>query len=187
MEGSPYEELLQHENALIALYSIPPETRHGHVNGFFPKILDTREQDSSGWIFARADRVFFAVRPFTPGRWTEQPDHFRLTLDSRRTGLIFEAASVRDYASFAEFQGRIRKNQLDVDLENLRVRYTTARGVRLEFSYPARRLIDGEPVDFSSWPLYSGPFINAGPGARVFVLTQGGEKLVLDFNDFSVR
>jgi hypothetical protein len=187
VEGSPYEELLQHENTLIALYAIPPEARHGHVNGFFPKILDAREQDSSGWIFARADRVVFAVRPFTPGRWTEQPDHFRLTLDSRRTGLIFEAASARDYASFAEFQERIRKNQLEVDLENLRVRYTTSRGVRLEFSYPARRLIDGESVDFSSWPLYSGPFINAGPGTRVFVLTQDAEKLVLDFNDFSVR
>jgi hypothetical protein len=187
VEGSPYEELLQHENALIALYAIPTEARHGHVNGFFPKILDAREQDSSGWIFARADRVFFAVRPLTPGRWTEQPDHFRLTLDRRRTGLIFEAASARDYASFAEFQGRIRKNQLDVDLENLRVRYVTSRGVRLEFGYPARRLINGEPLDFSSWPLYSGPFINARPGARVFLLTQGREELVLDFNDFSVR
>jgi hypothetical protein len=129
----------------------------------------------------------FALRPFTPGLWTEQPDHFRLTLDSRRTGLIFEAVSARDYASFAEFQERIRKNQLDVDLENLRVRYTTSRGVRLEFSYPARRLIDGEPVDFTSWPLYSGPFIKAEPDTQVFVLTQGGAKVVLDFNDFSVR
>jgi ubiquinone/menaquinone biosynthesis C-methylase UbiE len=72
-------------------------------------------------------------------------------------------------------------------LENLRVRYTTSRGVRLAFSYRARRLIDDKSVDFNSWPLYSGPFINAGLGDRVFVLTQGGEKLVLDFNDFSVR
>jgi hypothetical protein len=187
VEGSPYEELLQHENTLIALYGIPPEARHGHVNGFFPKILDARETDSSGWIFARADRIFFAVRPLTTGRWTEQPDHFRLTLDSRRTGLIFEAASARDYASFAEFQRRICGNALDADLENLRVRYTTARGVRLEFGYPSRRLVNGEAVDFCSWPLYGGPFINAGSGAGIFVLTQGGETLVLDFNDFSIR
>jgi len=182
VEGSPYEQLLQHENTLIALYDIPSEARFGHVNGFFPKILEAREEDPSGWIFARADRVFFAVRPLTPGQWTERPDHFRLTLDGRRTGLIFEAASSREEVSFDTFRARIRKNPLDIDLENLRVRYTTSGGVRLEFRHPDHRVVDGKPVDFASWPLYEGPFLNAEKGSRIFVLTYGGEKLVLDFN-----
>ncbi|MFV1980833.1 MAG: hypothetical protein ACC655_06745, partial [Rhodothermia bacterium] len=43
--SSPYERTFQHENTLIVLYDIAPDAMHGHVDGFFPKSLDIREED----------------------------------------------------------------------------------------------------------------------------------------------
>jgi hypothetical protein len=181
IEGSPYEEILQHENAIVVLYDIPAEARHGHVNGFFSKILEAREADDSGWIFAREGRVFFAVRPLTPGRWTEETDHFRLTLDGPRTGLILEAASAKDFRSFAAFKRKIRRNALEFDIDNLYVGYTMSGGARLEFGHPDLRFVDGEPVDIDAWPLYSGPFIRSAEDGRIFEISQGSDVLRLDF------
>ena len=187
IEGSPYEELFQQENTLIALYDIPAAETFRHVNGFFSKTIDRREQDPAGWIFGRADGVYFAVRPLTPGVWHEEKDHDRLTLSDRRTGVVLEAAQKSEYPSFAAFKDKIKGNALRIDLDRLRVAYTNSRGDRQDFQYPDRRLLNDKPVLFDQWPLFSGPFMEAEKGTKIVVIRAGGESVILDFNDFSIR
>ncbi len=187
VEGSPYEELFQHENTIIALYDIPKKERNQHVNGFFPKNIEERIQDASGWIFCRADSVYFAVRTLTKGKWHEEKDHFRLTLDNPKTGVIMEVAQVSEYPSFSEFQNQIKKNSLHIDRKNLQVKYTNFRGDDLDFTYPDKRLLNEKEITFDNWPLFDGPFVNARVGSKIIEIQHQREKLILDCNDFSVK
>ena len=54
--GSPYEQIIQDRDTLIALYNIPPGVRFPHINGFFPDGLKHFEEHPSGWIVARPSR-----------------------------------------------------------------------------------------------------------------------------------
>ena len=186
IEGSPYEELLQHENTIIALYDIPKHERNGHVNGFFSKIIDERLEDPSGWIFCRADSIYFAVRTLTKKEWIEEKDHFRLRLNDRKTGVIMEVAQRSEFASFKTFQEQIRNNQLFFNLKNLTVSYTNSRGDRLDFAYPDQRIVNGKQVLFDDWGLFDGPFVNSKKGSKIIEIQHQKEKVILDFNNNSV-
>jgi len=186
VEGSPYEKLLQHENTIIALYNIPRKERNKHVNGFFSKIITERTEEN-GWIFCRADSVFFAVKTLTKSKWFEEKDHFRLTLNNRKTGVIMEVAQISEYPSFAAFKSQIKSNPLKIDSNHLQVIYKNSRGDKLDFAYLDKRSVNGNNISFDNWALFEGPFINAKKGSKIFVIQYQSEKVVLDFNDFSVR
>ena len=186
IEGSPYEELLQHENTIIALYDIPKKERNQHVNGFFSKIIEKREEED-GWIFCQADSIYFAVRTLTRGKWIEQNDHYRLTLNNPKTGVIMEVAQQAEFPSFDEFKTRIKSNPLSIDRKKLHVSYTNSRGNNLEFTYPDQRFLDGQRINFDDWQLFDGPFIFSEKGSKIFEIRYRDEKVVLDFNRFEVK
>jgi len=187
IEGSPYEQLLQHENTIFARYDIPEHERNGHVNGFFPKIIDERIQDGSGWIFCRVDSIYFAVLILTEREWHEEQDHFRVTINNRRTGIIMEVAQQSDYASFQAFQDSIRGNYLFIDMKKLHVIYTNSHGNRLDFEYPDKRSVNGKKIKFMDWELFEGPFVNSKKGSKVFAIQHQNKTVILDFNDYSVK
>ena len=185
IEGSPFEELLQYKNTIIALYDIPEKERNGHVNGFFSKIIEQRIKDS-GWIFCSTDSIYFAVKTLTKGKWNEEKDHYRLTLNNRKTGVIMEVAQKSKFDSFESFQRQIKANKLGIKLNDLSVSYTNCDGDKLEFTYQKQRLINGQKIDFEKWPLFDGPFVKSAMGSKIFEITDGTEKMILDFNNFSV-
>jgi hypothetical protein len=187
IEGSPYEQLLQHENIIIALYDIPEHERNGHVNGFFPKIIDERIQDPSGWIFCRTDSIYFAVLILTEREWHEEKDHFRVTINNHRTGIIMEVAQQSEFPSFQAFQRKIHDNYLFIDMKKLHVIYTNSQGNRLDFEYPDKRSVNGKKVTFKDWHLFDGPFVNSKKGSKVIEIQYQKERVVLDFNVFSIQ
>ncbi len=186
VEGSQYEKLLQHENTIIALYDIPKKERNQHVNGFFSKIIEERSEEND-WIFSRTDSIYFAVKTLTKGKWYGEKDHFRLTLNKRKTGVIMEVAQISEYLSFSDFKSQIKSNSLKIDLKNMQVIYTNSRGDKLDFMFPDKRFVNKEKIFFGNWQLFDGPFIRAKKGSKVFEIRYEGEVVVLDFNDFSVK
>ncbi len=179
--SSPYERVFQDRNALIVLYSLPPEARHPHVDGFFPKTLQRREVDPSGWIFCQGGDAFIAVRPLAPYTWIEEPTVWRLRSFAPRTGFVVEVAQARDYASWEAFKDRIRANALDTSAvaAAARVAYTTSAGARLSFAFPDDRRRDGQPVRYDAMPLFQGPYLNS-PGPGRLVVTHGGLRYEID-------
>ncbi len=187
IEGSPFEEVHQFENTIIALYGIPKDERNGHVNGLFSKIITTRVTDPSGWIFCDTDSIYFAVKTLTEGNWHENQDHFRLTLDSRKTGIVMEVAQKSEYATFQDFMDQIKNNALNFDLKKLSAKYTNSRGDQLEFRFPDFRKVNDEEINLKDWPLFKGPFVNSELGSKVVTLSYGQDSVILDFGDFSIR
>jgi hypothetical protein len=185
IEGSPYEDVFQHENTVVALYDIPPDAARQHINGFFPHaIVERREQD--GWILARADGVFFAVWTSAPGTWFAEPDYDRLTIVHPKTAVILEAVAARDERNFDAFCARMVRNRPVFDEKTLTASYTSTRGHRIQFTHHGARLVDGVTSNLDTWPLFEGPWLNAQRGTGTITLQYGRERVTLDFNSATV-
>lgn len=180
IEPSEYEKLFQHKNTIIVLYDIPDNEINTHVNGFFPKIIEEKIE-KEGWIFCRADSIYFAVKPITKGQWLERSNHNILRLNDRKTGVIMEIAERSDYSSFRNFIKKILKNDLQVDYDDLRVIYTNSEGDKLDFKYPDSRYLKGWIYDVYSSKIFEGPFINSGHVGRLIEISYKEQKLILDF------
>jgi hypothetical protein len=187
--SSPYEQTFQHENAIIVLYNIEKGTRHSHIDGFFPKNLDERLIDSTGWIFCRAGRVYVAFYPLKPYEWIEEEVNWRWRSSDLKNGVIVEVGSAATTPSFAAFQRKIRGTRiLFPDFDNrLTVEYTTTSGHRMVFTHSGARRVDDREVDFRQYRLFRGPSMQAEVGSGVIVLTHGGETRTLDFNSVTIR
>lgn len=186
IEGSPYEDVFQHENTVLALYDLPPDTARPQVNGFFPHVIAER-REAAGWIFARADGIFFAVWTSVPGTWHPAPDHDRLTLQHPRTAVILEAIPAREATDFDAFCAERRQHPPAFDERTLTAAYTTTRGHRIQFTHRGARVVDGVAAQLAEWPLFAGPWMNARIGTGVITLQEGSERVTLDFNTATVR
>jgi hypothetical protein len=185
VEGSPYEDVFQHENTVIDLYNLPPDASRQHINGFFPHaIVERREQD--GWILVNGGGTYFAVWTSTPGTWVYEPDYNRLTIEHPRTAVILEAVAARDEKDFDSFCARMIRNRPAFDEKTLTATYTTTRGHRLQFTHRGARLVDGVAANLDSWPLFEGPWMNSTRGTGIVTLQYGAEKVTLDFNQATV-
>jgi len=180
VEGTPHEDVWQHENAVIALYDIPPDEARQHINGFFPQIIAERREEA-GWIFARADGIYFAVWTSVPGTWHPEKGYDRLTLRHPKTAVILEAVAAREEKDFDSFCARLRQNRPEFDEKTLTAVYTSSRGHRIQFTHRGARSVDGVAANLSEWPLFEGPWMNARAGTGVITLQHGTERVTLDF------
>lgn len=192
--GSPYEQVVQHEDALIALYNIEPGTRFEHVNAFFSADLTEVEGDPSGWIFARGGDAYIAYHPLAPYTFEPQADvwdstlvHRRLVSPHLKNGAVVQVAPASQFASMEAFQAAVRALPLETHTAPVpSVRFTTLSGDRMEAAYGETPRINGTLVDYAGWPLYEGPFMTAAPGSRTLDLHYGPMHRRLDFNTLSV-
>ncbi len=198
---SPYEQVVQSLDTVIALYDIPPGEDYPQVNGFFSKDLVDVTEDASGWIFARGGEAYLAYRPLADYTWVDHvlypvtrdptsrtPSGSRvLTSPHAQNGTIVQAASVDEFASFADFQQAIRELPLRFSLSpHPTVDFTSLRGHRLQATYGETPRIDGEPVDYDGWKLFEGTHLNSDLGSRVLTISHGALERVLDFNTLSI-
>jgi hypothetical protein len=182
--SSPFEQTFQHKSALIVLYDIDPKAQHLHVDGFFPKNLDERIVDASGWIFCRAGSTFVGFFPLKQYEWIEEQVDWRWRSNELKNAVVVEAGSIAEDQSFEAFRAHLKKSIPGFTLVNGRpsVKYTTRHGDRLRFTFAGERQLNGKKIDFSSYRFFKGPFVNSGLKSGVVTLTAGGMKRVLDFN-----
>lgn len=194
MGCSPYEQVFQDLDTVVALYHIPAGERFPQINGFFSKDLRDVTEDASGWIFARGGNAYLAYRPLAPYRWTPYL-HFNsgwakqrrdlggrlLVSEHLRNGTIVQAASASEFPNFEAFQSAMRALPLESRLDPVpSVKFTTLRGKAVSFTYGKAPVVNGRKLDTGTWPLFEGPYLNAGLNSRRLVLTHGNLRRVLD-------
>jgi hypothetical protein len=185
--GSPYEQVMQDEDALIALYDIEFGTRFPFISGFFPKALAAREKDASGWIFARGGDALIAYYPLAPYEWREEEDVWRLHSTALKNGAVVQVAPASAYDSFEAFKAAVRALPLETATEPVpSVRFTALHGRELASTYGETPTIDGQVVDYEGWPLFDGPFMHADPGSRTLDLHDGPLHRRLDFDALTI-
>ena len=198
--SSPYEQVFQDLDTVIALYNIPEGTRFPHINGFFSKDLVNLTEDKSGWIFAQGGQAYIAYRPLAgyhwipylhySGGWAKEKLPLGgqlLTSPHLQNGTIVQVAAVSEFKSFDEFKGAILALPLEFSLApEPSVTMTTLRGHKLSFTYGQTPMVNGEPVDYSKWKLFEGPHLNAEIGGRKLTITHGSLQRILDFNTLTI-
>ncbi len=202
---SPFEEVMQNQDTIIALYDIPEGTRFEQVNGFFSKDLEDIIEDESGWIFARGGDSYLAYYPMADYRWEAHMAYKRLPSTGgykyervesgsqiivsphRKNGTIVQAAAVSEFSSFEDFKATIRALPLEIKLEPTpQVKFKSLRGKELSFKYGSAPMVDGKRIDYSKWKLFEGPYLNAEKGSRKLVISHGRIERILDFNTLTL-
>jgi hypothetical protein len=198
--SSPFEQVFQDLDTVIALYDIPEGTRFPHINGFFSKDLVNLTEDQSGWIFAQGGRSYLAYRPLAGYHWIPYLHYTGgwakeklpvggqlLTSPHLQNGTIVQAASVDEFASFEAFQDAIRALPLAFNLEPVPiVKMTTLRGKQVSFTYGEAPIVNDEAIDYAKWKLFEGPHLNAEIDGRKMTITHGRLQRVLDFNTLTI-
>lgn len=197
---SPYEQVFQDLDTVIALYNIAPGVDFPQVNGFFSKDLVNVTEDKSGWIFAEGGDTYLAYRPLAPYRW-EPYRHFNggwatkqeevggrlLVSPHLKNGTIVQAASVFEFKDFEDFKQAIRRLPVEFKLEPVpTVKMMTLRGHDVVFTYGETPELNGRKVDYSKWKLFEGPYLNAEKGSKRLTITHGKLERVLDFNTLTI-
>ena len=187
--GSPYEQVFQHEDVVLALYDIPEGTRFPHISGFFSKDLSDRQEDESGWIFAVAGEAYVAYYPLAPYEWRqEESGDWRLHSPHLKNGAIVQVAPASAHANFEAFQQAVKALPLETSVEPVpRVRFTTLDGAVLDAAYGEVPAVDGIRVDYDRWPLFEGPFLNAEKGSKKLAISYGQLVRLLDFSTLRVE
>ena len=198
---SPYEQVMQDLDTVIALYDIDPTEDFPQVNGFFSKDLAEVEEHESGWIFARGGTTYLAYRSLADYTWephirypngrdptvTEETGGRVLVSPHVKNGTILQAADGSEFASMAAFQAAILALPLEFSLDDVpTVRFTSLRGRELAMTYGSAPLVDDEPIAYEDWKLFEGPHLNSELGSRVLTITHGDLGRVLDFNTLSI-
>lgn len=187
--GSPFEQVYQEDDALIALYDVPKGTQHEFVSGFFSRNLDEMVEDKSGWIFARAGGTYFAVYPMMKYRWVEDDTRARrLSAPAGKAGFVVQVAQSREFEGFEAFKSAIRMLEMKVDMKAApTVAFTSLRGKKIEARYGDVPRVNGVAVDFDAWPLFESKFIEGERGSRRMLIKYGNMRHELDFNTLTKR
>jgi hypothetical protein len=203
---SPYEQVFQDLDTVVALYDILEGTDFPQINGFFSKDLINLTEDESGWIFAQGGETYLAYYPLASYDWIphqgyrqlpRQGNGYRwerfdtgsklLTSPHLKNGTIIQAAATSEFKNFAEFQAAIRSLPLEFNLEPTpTVTMRTLRGKKIVCTYGEAPIVNGQPLDYTKWKLFEGPYLNAERDSRKLTITHGRLKRILDFNTLTI-
>jgi hypothetical protein len=209
--GSPYERTFQNKNTLIVLYDIPPGTTSEHIDGFFPRNLEQRVTDASGWILCKAGDTYVGWYPLQPYEWIEEHDpvgqvknvegrpqmtvdrskesgNWRLRSSKLQNGYVVEVRSKDEIGSFEKFSAALRAHIPKTTLKpgDVAVVYASLGNDKMSFSFPEKRILNGKALDLSKTKLFEGPFLNAEVGSEMLTMTYRGERMVLDFKNVRI-
>jgi hypothetical protein len=202
--GSPFERTFQEKNTLIVLYDIKPGTTTEHIDGFFPRNLEERIADPSGWIFCKAGDTYVGWFPLQPYEWKEELEspantlndigrpqmarikengNWRLRSYKLQNGYVIEVRSKDEIGSFDRFKSELRTHLPKATLlpGSVSVRYTTLGGDKMDFAFPDKRSLNGKQIDLSKTKLFDSQFLHAEVGSEKLTMTYKTRKMVLDF------
>jgi hypothetical protein len=187
--SSPYEQVFQHEDTVIALYDVPEGTDFPHISAYFSRTLRHRHTDESGWIFAQGGEVLLAYFPLAPYEWrSEDGGDWRLHSPHLKNGAILQVAPAGAFPSLDVFGSAVRALPLETATEPFpQARFTTLKGRQLEAAYGAAPRVDGVQIDYAAWPLFDGPFLHAEKGSRRLEMRHGRLRRLLDFEALTIK
>lgn len=161
---SPFMQLAQHEDTVIALFGIPQDDPYAGIGQWqnerdgvapqsdendptmeqvgatrFPKEIDEWLQDGD-WFFLREDDVFIGIKVLKPGatvNTTGLADFNQILSEEAETGFVYEVGTAAEFGTFAAFQVQLKSNPLVVDFSSMEVTYTNTSGDVLFIRYNA--------------------------------------------------
>lgn len=189
--GSPFEDVFQHKNTLIALYDIGEVSRFPVITGFFPPKVTSMDNDSlrSRWITINAGDVYLAVYPLAPFRLVDGMFGKMFFSSHKRNGVIVHVVGRNKAGSYEQFKKAIRATKVDTSrfASDRLVRYTTPAGDKLEFTFGGKRSINGTTPAMKDNMLFDSPLLQSERGTGVLTIKSTKGDVVIDMRARAVR
>jgi hypothetical protein len=189
--GSPFEDVFQHRNTLIALYDIGEVSRFPVIAGFFPPVVDSMHVDSleSGWITIDAGDVYIGVYPLKPYRLVDGMFGKRFFSAHKRNGVIVQVAGRNVIGSFEDFMKKIHASRPDTAdfAQRGRVRYRTIFGDALDFTFDGARSVNGATPGMPTDALFFSPRLTSKTGSGVLTIHATRGDVHIDMNTLEIR
>jgi hypothetical protein len=190
--GSPFEDVFQHKNTLIALYDIGTVTRFPVLTGFLPPDVKAMDIDSakSGWITINTGDVYIALFPFKRYRIAEGAYGRHFISYEKRNGAIVQVAGRNAVGPYEQFVKRIKAGKVDLSrLESdMSIRYVTIFGDTLSMTYHGTRTVNGRPLTVPSADvLFSSPRLSSEKGSGLLTVRGKDGEAVIDMRKLEIR
>jgi hypothetical protein len=189
--GSPFEDVFQHKNTLIALYDIGEVSRFPVVAGFFPPTVKSMDIDSlrSRWITINAGDVYLAVYPLAPYRLVDGMFGKMFFSSHKRNGVIVHVVGRNKAGSYEQFKKAIRATKVDTSnfASDRLIRYTTPAGDKLEFTFGGKRSVNGTTPAMKEDMLFDSPLLYSKRGTGVLTIKSTKGDVVIDMRARAVR
>ncbi|MBF2088343.1 MAG: hypothetical protein IGR80_10615 [Synechococcales cyanobacterium K44_A2020_017] len=166
-------QVLLHQRAMIGVYE-------STMTGFLPATEAVVEKvEDDGWLFIHGGPMLLAFKSAQGYDWQETIDLYGTPFDSfysdaDRNGFVIQTAPVEDFAggsprqeldAFAEaVKTRTVIDDSRVDQSRPALTFTTLSGDVMALEFNRDRSINGEVVDYSTWPLFENPWMTSEAG-----------------------
>ncbi len=178
----------QIKNVVITIYNISSTptlyvpNRLFFTHAWLPRDQFDQVWEQNGWIFARLDQGYLALRSQQPYHWQDQPgedQNREVIADGLRNIWICELGRQAVDGPFEDFANRISQSQIAYG--DLQVVYHSPSRGRLEFGWQGPLRQDGQIVTLSDYPRYDNPYLQAEFGTNWYDIRLAGQQMVLDF------
>jgi autotransporter-associated beta strand protein len=200
---SIYEDTLQHEDTLIAVYNIPEPTGQTGNDGTYPNqyvkgsipngyLAYIDESEASGRLFLHYNNVLVSI--YLTDQFPNYSGSPGFQYNCSKLGLVVETASPTEFPQataaqrLAAFRTQILATTTDKSGINdaaPRLTYTNRKGKTLSLTYGQAGSINGDPVDYLQWPTLGNPWMHQPPQGNL-TLFGPNRKLYYNFNDWTI-
>ena len=199
---NPFAQSLQHGRTLVGISAVPDDYPYWRIEApFVTTGAIAKRIERDGWVCCHAGSMLFAFWLGGEPRWAPHRPKERcdvLTSDARRTGWVLETSPLEPFAGGgvdAELErfatAILAGTRLDasrITADRPRLAFTSLEGHVLDITYrphgehfDRQQLVDGEPVDYGSFPLLGNPWVRQALDAAELVIEHGGRSLRYDF------
>ena len=190
--GSPFEDVFQYRNTLIALYDIGAISRFPVIAGFLPPNPVQMDIDSakSGWITLNTGDVYIGLLPFKRFRIADGTYGKGFISYDKRNGAILQVVG-RDVAgSYEQFVKRIKATKADLSSfdSDTRISYITMFGDTLSMAFGGEKLVNGAPfLPPSGDVLFSSPRLHSFKGSGILTIRGKAGETAIDMKKLEIR
>ena len=198
---SVWEDTLQHQDTMIAVYNMPPggggstgnngnwanEWLTGHIPSGYQAITD--EATTTGRIFLHYEKLLVAVYLSRPFSWST---NFTVS-GVNKAALAIETAPVSEFpqttaaARLAAFRSAVLANPPNISaISNSPPRfiYTNRHGDVLDLTFGLPGRINGVTVDYSQWPVLEDPWMYQAQNGHLHLFGRN-RKITANYYDWS--
>lgn len=177
-----------YKNVAVIMYKIIMKQAMGErdifqfTHAFFPRWAFNEVREEKGWIFGKAGTGYVALYSAQPYEWKDSDYDFShdVIADGKRNIWICQMGSSAD-GSFDEFINGILAAKLEVDAEGLQATFDSPGNGEVKFSWEGDLTVGGNVIPLDGYKRVQNPNAISEFDSGVYEITQGGEKLTLDF------
>ncbi|TRX62042.1 T9SS type A sorting domain-containing protein [Fulvivirga sp. M361] len=188
-----FEQVLQKDRTLVAIYNIASDQDFPYTEGFISDDYDAFI-DSTNNVYFHYGNVLIAVLSLKELIWNQ--GDARIRSDHLKNGIVIETANPDRYSGedaitqLAAFKTEIesidRLEGSNPDIENPQLVYRSIYGHTLDIAYNLHRKIDGNIIDYTSWPLMTNPWVQQDVDSDIMVVSIDGMLRTYNFADLTI-